>query len=118
MHEIGMCESVLAAVEKRAEGRPVARIGVRAGAMLRVVPDAFAQAFELVAAGTVAEGAATDVTIVPLSATCRDCGAHVDTVDPVPACPECGAVSLQRENGEELILEWLQYHQPAEEGVS
>ncbi len=118
MHEIGMCESVLAAVEKRADGRPVAKIKVRAGAMLRVVPDAFAQAFELVSAGTVADGATTDVEIVPLEATCRECDAHVQTVEPVPVCPECGAVSLVRENGDELILEWVKYRESGTGQVS
>lgn len=112
MHEIGMCESVLAAVERRAEGREVAEIGVRAGAMLRVEPEAFAQGFELVAAGTVADGATTAVTTVPLEATCRDCGTDLETIEPTPACPDCGGVSLERHNGNELTLEWIRYHEP------
>ena len=40
MHEMSYCEGVLEAVEKRAKGRPVVRVGVRIGAVHRVVADA------------------------------------------------------------------------------
>lgn len=59
-----MCEGVLAAVERRAQGRPVARVGVQVGTQLGVAPDAFQQNFELVAAGGVAAAATTHLTMV------------------------------------------------------
>lgn len=64
MHELGMCEGVLAAVERRAQGRPVARVGVQVGTQLGVAPEAFQQNFELVAAGGVAAEATTHLTMV------------------------------------------------------
>jgi hydrogenase nickel incorporation protein HypA/HybF len=64
MHEIGYCEAVLDAVERRAEGRRVVRLGVRVGALHRIVPAAFEQSFQLVAAGGVADRASTEVTII------------------------------------------------------
>jgi hydrogenase nickel incorporation protein HypA/HybF len=104
-----MCEGVLAAVERRAEGRPVRRIRVRAGAALRVVPEAFAMAFEMVALGSVAEDATAEVVVVPLAATCRGCGTAFETEEPVPACPACGSVALDREKSAELVLESVEY---------
>jgi hydrogenase nickel incorporation protein HypA/HybF len=109
MHEMGMCEGVLAAVEQRARGRPVERIGVIAGTLLRVEPEAFQASFELVAAGTVAADATTEVTIAPIQARCAACDVDFDTLDPFPACPDCGGVNLQREGGEQLVLEWVRY---------
>lgn len=109
MHEMGMCQGVLAAVERRAQGREVARVGVRTGTLLRVEPEAFQASFELVAAGSIAERATTEVTITPVRARCTGCDADFDTLDPFPACPACGGVDLQREGGEELVLEWVQY---------
>ena len=113
MHEIGMCESVVAAVEQRAAGRPVQRVGVRAGALLRVVPDAFGQAFEMVAAGSVAEGAQPVVTIVPVACSCPQCGTEFESDEGVPACPDCGNVRVDRDGGDDLVLEWVQYRDEA-----
>lgn len=115
MHEVGMCEGVLAAVEARAGDRTVARIGVRAGTSLRVVPEAFQTAFELVAAGGVAADAVTEVTVVPIRARCVRCSQEFETEDPFPACPSCGGVELQRDLGNELTLEWIEYVGPAQQ---
>lgn len=109
MHEIGLCESVLAAVERRAEGRPVAGLTVRVGTLLRVVPEAFAQSFELVAAGSVAEGATTELIFVPVQGRCDDCGHMFESHDATPACPSCGSVRVAREGGDDLVLEMLRY---------
>lgn len=76
-----MCASVLDAVERRAAGRAVARVGVQVGARLGVVADAFQQSFLIAAAGSVAEDAATELTEVP---------------------------------GDELVLAWIEYREPAE----
>ena len=65
MHEVGMCQAVLEAVEARAGGRRVERIGVRVGRELAVVPDVFEQGFRMVAQGGVADGATTEVETLP-----------------------------------------------------
>jgi hydrogenase nickel incorporation protein HypA/HybF len=110
VHELGYCESILDAVERRAAGRRVARVGVRVGVLHRVLPSAFQQSFQLVAAGTVAEGATTDVLTVPARATCPECGTGFETLDPVPVCPSCGTTVLDTDGGNELVLEWIEYH--------
>lgn len=63
MHEMGMCQAVLDAVEQRANGRRVERVGVRAGRDLAVVPEVFEQGFRVLAQGGVADGATTDVEL-------------------------------------------------------
>jgi hydrogenase nickel incorporation protein HypA/HybF len=103
------CEGVLEAVERRADGRPVARIGVRIGAVHRVVADAFAQSFEMAAVGGVAEGALADVVTVPVRGSCLACGATFESSDPHPACVACGELDVMTEGGDEVILEWIQY---------
>lgn len=110
MHEFGYCEGVIAAVERRAAGRRVARIGVRIGAVHRVVPAAFEQSFQLAAAGGVADGATTEVAIIPVHADCRSCGADFTSPDPAPACPQCGALEVTVDGGDEVVLEWVEYH--------
>lgn len=113
MHEIGLCESVLAAVERRAGGRRVDGLTVRVGTLLRVVPDAFAQAFELVAAGGVADGATAELVFVPVRGRCRQCGESFESHDATPACPACGSVSVARDGGDDLVLESIRYRPTA-----
>ncbi len=109
MHEISYCEGVLEAVERRAAGRPVARIGVRAGTLHRLVPDAFEQSFQLVAAGGIADGATTEVVLVPATAGCTTCGLRFETADPAATCPSCAGFDIELEGGDELTLAWVQY---------
>ena len=56
MHELGLCSSIVDAVEQRAGERPVARVTVRVGRLHHVHPEAFDQSFAVAAMGTVARG--------------------------------------------------------------
>lgn len=109
MHELGYCEGVLEATLRRAGGRPVTSVGVRVGAVHRLVADAFQQSFSLAAAGTVAEGARTVLTVVPVHGRCRGCRADFLSADPSPACPACGALDVAVDGGDEVVLEWVGY---------
>lgn len=104
-----MCESVLAAVEQRAQGRPVDAVTVRVSAMLRVVPEAFEQAFAMVSVGSVADGAAPEVIVVPVEGTCDDCGTTFESDDAMPVCPACSSLRVSREGGDDLVLESIRY---------
>ena len=65
MHERGLCESLLDAVERRAAGRRVLGVKFRVGEQHRVVDEALDQAFAMLAVGTVAEGATVVLETVP-----------------------------------------------------
>jgi hydrogenase nickel incorporation protein HypA/HybF len=114
------CESVVAAVERRAGGRPVARVGVRIGTVHRIVPEAFQQSFEMAAAGGPAARAITEIVTVPVSGACRDCRIAFTSDDPSPACPGCGGLDVFVEGGDEVILEWIEYRPApdADEGAA
>lgn len=112
MHEIGYCAGVLEAVERRAAGRPVARIGVLVGTLHRISPAAFEQSFQLVAAGGVAAEASTEVRIAPVRATCAACPASFESVEAAPACPDCHSTEVATEGGDELVLQWIEYAEP------
>jgi hydrogenase nickel incorporation protein HypA/HybF len=109
VHEMSYCEGVVEAVEKRAAGRPVARVGVRIGAVHRIVADAFEQSFQIAATGGPAEGARTELVVLPVHGHCMDCRHDFASTDPSPACPSCGSLDVAVEGGDEVILEWLQY---------
>lgn len=109
MHELSYCEGVLEAVLKRAGDRPVAAIGVRIGAVHRVVADAFQQSFEIAAVGTPAETARTELTVLPVHGHCMDCRSDFHATDPAPACPDCGSLDVAVDGGDEVVLEWIRY---------
>ncbi len=64
MHEFGIAEAILDAVERRAAGRPVVGVTVRIGRRHSAAEPALVQSFDLVAAGGVADGATLEVVTV------------------------------------------------------
>lgn len=108
MHEFGLCEGIVDAVLVRAAGRPVTRVRVRVGALHRVAKPAVAQAFEMLAVGTVAERAMVDVVVVPVRATCGLCGFEAESGDAFAVCGRCGGTDVAIEGGDELVLESIQ----------
>ena len=101
MHELGLCEDIVAAVEDRAAGRAVVRVRVRVGALHHVHPEAFEQSFAIAAAGGVAAGASAELVVVPVGVRCRDCGAHAEDHQLIVACPGCGSFELDLTAGDE-----------------
>jgi hydrogenase nickel incorporation protein HypA/HybF len=108
VHELGIAEAILAAVEHRADGRRVRRARVRAGALLRITEPTINQAFALVAEGSPAEGARLDLVLVPLRLTCRTCRRTSTADDPYAVCPGCGGTDIDAEGGHDLVLESIQ----------
>ncbi|TLP65987.1 hydrogenase maturation nickel metallochaperone HypA [Microbispora triticiradicis] len=120
MHEFGIAEAVLDAVEHRAKGRRVRRARVRAGALLRISPAVLKQAFGLAATGTVAEGATLDLVVEPVRLVCRGCGHNALCDNPMTICGECGGIDIDAEGGDRLVLESVQIveaaHVPGDSG--
>ena len=104
MHEVGLAEAVLDAVERRAAGRAVRVVRIRSGVLNRVDEPSMRQAFALVSEGSVAEDADLELEVVPIVAECPACGASW-TADDVPTvCASCGDLSLRLVGGDELTL--------------
>lgn len=109
MRELGLCEGLVDAVQRRAAGRPVTRVRIRVGILQQVVEPSLTQAFTALATNTVAAGAALDVTVVPAQLTCRECGRESDTLDGLASCQGCGGRHVVVSGGDEVVLESLEY---------
>jgi hydrogenase nickel incorporation protein HypA/HybF len=109
VHEFGLCEGVLETVCRRAVGRPVRRVRVRAGIRHAVDPQSMAQAFRLVSQGTEAADATVEVVTVPARLTCRACGATAETTDLLAVCGRCHSDDVELHGGDELVLESIEY---------
>jgi hydrogenase nickel incorporation protein HypA/HybF len=110
MHELGMCEAIVDAIERRAGTRPVTRVRVRVGRLHHVHPEAFDQSFAMAAAGSVAQDAHAELVLLPIRRRCQSCGAGFESEDLyVEACPTCGGVDVETTGGDELVLELIEY---------
>lgn len=107
MHEMSLCESLLGVIEDsaRQEGfTKVTRVRVEVGRFAGVELPAMRFGFEVVARGTLAEGATLDFVDVPGSAWCFDCGQTVVLENRLDPCPICAGVRLQPSGGTEIRL--------------
>jgi hydrogenase nickel incorporation protein HypA/HybF len=112
MHELSIAQALMDIVQRHAGGRPVTRVEVRVGHLRQVVPAALEFAFELVARGTVAEGAELVLDAVPAAGRCRACGT-VSQMEAFPlACAGCGSWDVEVIRGEELLLDTLELEEP------
>ena len=110
MHELGMCEAIVDAIERRAGERPVAGVRVRVGRLHHVHPEAFDQSFAMAAAGTVAEDARAELVILPIRLHCLACEVEVEADETYgDACSVCGSFDVELTGGDELVLESIEY---------
>jgi hypothetical protein len=65
MHELGLAEGILTLATEMAGGRAVTRIVVRIGEDQRIVPDSLEFGFQLLAEGSVCEGASLQCVSIP-----------------------------------------------------
>lgn len=109
MHELGLCTSIVDAIERRAGERPVTHVRVRVGKLHHVHPEAFEQSFMIAAMGTVAQDAAAELILLPVRAGCSSCDASWDCDEVPVVCPACGSMEIELLGGEELMLESIEY---------
>ncbi len=109
MHELGLCSSLVDVIERRAGERPVQRVRVRVGRLNHVHPEAFDQSFAIATKGTIAEGAAAELVLIPISARCASCGANWQCDDLPLACPQCASLEIDLVGGDDFVLELIEY---------
>ena len=107
LHELSIMQSALSqALEesKRAGASRVEEIRLRVGVLSGVVPDALQFAFETLAEGTPAEGAALTIESVPARFWCCECRREFEAERRFAECPDCHVPSNELRAGRELEL--------------
>lgn len=108
MHELSIAESVIEVAGRHSRGRRVRRVEMKVGHLRQVVPSALEFAFELVAAGTLLEGAELVIDHVPATGECRTCGQRKVMSEFPLRCPQCGGTCVEVVSGTELHVESLE----------
>ena len=103
MHELAITQSVVEAVAERVGRARVTAVHLTIGRVSGVDVDAIRFCFDLVAEGTVVEGARLEISEPAGRARCRQCGADFDVDDLVLLC-RCGSVDVELSQGGELLV--------------
>jgi len=111
MHEMALCVSIMEIVEDEARRRSfsnVRTVCLELGALSGVAPEAMKFCFSVVAARTVADGAALEIVESPGLAWCMACSTSVEIARRCEPCPCCGSYQLQVTAGEQMRLRELE----------
>ena len=111
MHELSITQSILDISLQAAEKQNASRIRVirlQLGPFCGVVPECVQMYLDVLAKGTIAEGARIEVIEVPLRVQCLDCGRESD-IDRRPIeVPAGGSSRLKRLSGREFLGDGLE----------
>ena len=105
MHELSLAQSIVELVEEQHARERFARVRtvvVSVGRLSSVDPRALEFGFDVVARGTVAEGATLAIERPPGRVFCTDCSQTVEIESQVDPCPICASHRWVVVGGQEL----------------
>lgn len=117
MHELAICEQILAVAldcAEKAEAVKIKKVHVRAGEMRHIIPELMNHYFSFLTKDTPAAGAELEITITSARARCKECQNEYIVKNFVFECPRCGANSPELIAGMELILEDIEVFDEAD----
>lgn len=108
MHELSIAENLIEAAESAAcaEGASaVVRIRIRLGEWAGVDAQALRFGFDVLARGTLLDGACFEIEEIAARVRCRACGAESATDGMrIGVCGQCGSMQMQLTRGRELEI--------------
>jgi hydrogenase nickel incorporation protein HypA/HybF len=112
MHELAVCQGLMAQVEQVAlenGAASVEKIFLSVGALSGVEPPLLKRAFEIARMGTVAESAELDIETGPIIVECGECGASTAARVNRLLCGSCQNWRVKVTAGDELLLLRLEF---------
>ena len=107
MHELALCQALIAEVEavaRRHRAGGVAGVRLLVGPLSGVEPALLQSAFPLAVAGTAVEGAVLSIERSPVRVACERCGAGSEALPNRLVCAACGDWHTRILSGDELTL--------------
>jgi len=109
MHEPAIAAELIALVQEETAksghpAAPIISITVRIGALRAVVEESLRLAFDVLKVSTPLENANLIIEDIPISGSCRRCGADFRPQEPIFICADCGSGDLDIRQGNELDL--------------
>lgn len=122
MHELPVTEQVLKIALRQADeagAKRVTAIYLVLGQLSSMIDDSIQFYWEIIAQGTMAEGAELRFRRVPAELTCLDCSHQYMLDEGELTCPNCGSYRVRVINGEQFQLEAIdvEYEEAAQEAA-
>lgn len=117
MHEMGICNGILAAsfdAAKEQGATRITEIHISVGELSEVVDYALQFAFESLSPGTMAEDATLFIESISPRSRCTMCGTEFDHGRFDAICPECGNPFNEPIQGRELRIDSIEVDLPDE----
>ena len=111
MHELSICEGIQQVLEQQAQTQGFSRVRkvwLEIGPLAGVELEALRFSFEVVARGTLSEGARLEIVQPPTEAWCLQCSTSVPISTRFESCPECGGHQLQVTSGDQMRIKELE----------
>ncbi len=108
MHELAVTQSILDISLRHAQkvdAKRIVTINLVVGKFSSVVDDSVQFYWDMIAEGTIAQGARLNFERVPAEMKCQDCGHTFEPDDNTFACPECLSPRVRVTKGDELRVE-------------
>ena len=103
MHELSIAQNIVLLTSEAAKGRRILQVNIEIGAMSGVLPDAVAFSFDIVAEGTVAQGAVLNIQEISAVARCDECAREFQISALITPCV-CGSTRQTLLQGDELKI--------------
>ncbi len=116
MHELGIAEAALNAIEieaARFPGTRVVRAGMRVGELAGVDSEALRFAFEAITLGTMFEAMQLEIECCRRKQKCGDCRHEFVVTNYDLRCPQCHSLRTDCTGGEELDLAFVEVEEYA-----
>lgn len=107
MHELAICQALIAQVTELAEQRSAASVSdifVSVGPLSGVESVLLENAFSIAVAGTVADDAKLHIDNLPVRVHCKECDAESQVSANRLLCAQCGTWKTRLISGDELLL--------------
>jgi hydrogenase nickel incorporation protein HypA/HybF len=108
MHELSVCQALIAQVEDIAARHGavgVKTVKLRIGPLSGIEKTLLEHAYPLASAGTLGEHASLEIRMSPVRVRCQTCGEETEASLNQLLCGACGDFHTQLVSGDELLLE-------------
>ena len=108
MHELAITERLIRVIVEKARSSAftkVEKVRLEVGCLSSIEPDSVEFCFDIVAKGTIVEGAQLEIIRKLGTADCLDCGKTASGLERFgELCPDCGGCQLRVTSGTEVFI--------------
>jgi hydrogenase nickel incorporation protein HypA/HybF len=118
VHELSLVETLIEQVaeevNRAGQHARVIRLDLAVGRLSGVHVESLRFAFQVLAPGSLVDGAELSIREPPAQGHCRDCGASFEAIAYLAACVRCGSGNVRIEGGQDLLLESIELEEEDE----